>query len=68
MWFEYGIVLWEFKIFRWLLVTRMVMFIMWKVIVNFIYICNNYCSFCVVGNWFHENGDYVFYWKTFEDY
>ncbi len=39
-----------------------------KVIVNLTYKCNNYCTFCAVGNRLHENGDYDFHRQVLVDY
>jgi len=65
---EEGAAAWELTIMRRLLATRMALSSTRKVIVNLTYICNNYCSFCAVGNRLHENGDYDFHRKVLEDY
>ncbi len=63
-----GVASWELSIMRHLFATRMALSSTRKVIVNLTYICNNYCSFCAVGNRLHENGDFEFHRKVLRDY
>jgi len=59
---------WELQSLRQLLGVRIGLSHTRKVIINLTYKCNNYCTFCAVGNRMHENGDYDFHRKTLEEY
>jgi MoaA/NifB/PqqE/SkfB family radical SAM enzyme len=59
---------WELSTLRELLGTRIALSHTRKVIVNLTYKCNNFCTFCAVGNRLHENGDYDFHQDVLKQY
>ena len=59
---------WELSSLRELLAARVGLSHTRKVIVNLTYKCNNYCTFCAVGNRLHENGDYDFHQEVLQQY
>jgi MoaA/NifB/PqqE/SkfB family radical SAM enzyme len=65
---EGQLAVWELRMLRELLGVRRGLSTTRKVIINLTYKCNNYCTFCAVGNRMHENGDYAFHRKTLEEY
>lgn len=60
--------LWELETLRRLMGVRVGLSTTRKVIINLTYKCNNYCTFCAVGNRLHENGDYRFHLDTLRQY
>lgn len=59
---------WELSSLRELMGARVGLSHTRKVIVNLTYKCNNYCTFCAVGNRLHENGDYDFHQDVLQEY
>ncbi len=60
--------LWELRTLRKALSVRRNFSHTRKIIVNLTYKCNNYCSFCAVGNRLYENGDFEFHQKVLREH
>jgi MoaA/NifB/PqqE/SkfB family radical SAM enzyme len=59
---------WELRTLRQLLTIRRDFSHTRKVIINLTYKCNNYCTFCAVGNRLYENGDFEFHKRMLREY
>ena len=59
---------WELRILREALSVRRSFSRTRKIIINLTYKCNNYCSFCAVGNRLHEDGDFEFHQQVLREH
>ncbi len=59
---------WELRTLRQMLSIRRDYSTTRKVIINLTYKCNNYCTFCAVGNRLYENGDFEFHKRMLREH